>query len=205
MKNIVESLNWRYATKKFDVNKKIDKETLAGLLEILRLSPSSYGIQPWKFIIVKNKEILEKIKEIAYGQTQITEASEIIIFANKKNIDDSLVDDYMNFVAKEKNIDVSKLDGFSSMIKGSFKGRSIENLRGWAACQTYLAAGNLLTACAVSSIDACPMEGFDRNKLDLLLGLDSLNLESKMIVAMGYRADDDADASKKNFQKKMFL
>lgn len=198
MKKIIEVLNWRYATKKFDVDKKIDNETLESLLEALRLSPSSYGLQPWKFIIVNNKEIRDKIKnEAAYGQPQITDASHIIIFANKKNIDGNLVNEYMNFIAKEKGIDILNLDGFKSMINSSFQGKPIEELRNWAAYQTYLAAGNLLTSCAVSLVDACPMEGFDREKLDELLGLNALGLESKMIVAMGYRSIDDENANQK--------
>ena len=200
MKNIIEMLNWRYATKKFDLNKKISEEVKGELMEALRLSPSSYGIQPWKFIVVNNKEIREKIKILAYGQLQITDASDMIIFANKKNIDAALVDLYMNFVAKEKGIDVSNLDGFKNMINGSFTGKSIEELKGWAACQVYLAAGNLLTSCAVLGIDACPMEGFDRLGLDQLLGLSELGLESKIIVTMGYRSDTDEDAGKKKIR-----
>ncbi len=197
MKNIKEALNWRYATKKFDANKKISEEVFSDLLEVLRLSPSSYGLQPWKFIVVNNKETREKIREVAYGQTQTTDASHLIIFANKKNIDGNLVDEYINFIAKEKNIDISNLDGFRNMINGSFVDKSIEELRAWASYQLYLAAGNLLTSCAVSEIDACPMEGFDRKQLDELLGLDALNLESKMMVAIGYRSEEDEEAKGK--------
>jgi len=200
MKNIKEALNWRYATKKFDVSKKIDTETKVDLLEVLRLSPSSYGLQPWKFIVINNKEMREKIKLVAYGQSQITDASDMIIFANKKNIDGALVEEYMKFIAKENGIPVANLDGFKNMINGSFVGKSNEELRSWAACQTYLAAGNLLTSCAVAGIDACPMEGFDRNKLDELLGLSALGLESKMIVTMGYRDITDEDATKKKIR-----
>lgn len=191
MKNILEALNWRHAVKKFDVNKKIDNDKLEMILEALRLSPSSYGLQPWKFIVVNNKETRAKILDIAYGQPQITEASHLIIFTNKKNIDANLVDEYIQFVAKEKNVDVSVLEGFKGMINGSFVGKSNENLKNWAACQTYLAVGNLLTSCAVSDIDACPMEGFDNSKLDELLGLPALNLESRVIVPIGYRINED--------------
>jgi nitroreductase len=198
MKNIIEALNWRYATKKFDQNKKIKQEDLDVLLEALRLSPSSYGLQPWKFILVKNKEMREKIRSVvAYNQPQITDASEMIVFANKKNIDNNLVDEYLQFVSKENNVDLDKLQGLGDMIKGSFSGKSNEELKGWAARQLYLAAGVLITSCAVSSIDACPMEGFDSAKLDELLGLSSLGLESKMIVTMGYRSEDDASLSHK--------
>lgn len=200
MKNITEAMNWRYATKKFDINKEIDESTLNTMLETLRLSPSSYGLQPWKFIIVNNKETRKQIRDIAHGQPQITDASHIIIFTNKKNIDKELVDEYLNFVAKEKNIDISNLEGFREMIIGSFSGRSVEDLRGWASRQLYLAAGNLITTCAILEVDACPMEGFDRVKLDELLDLHTSNLESKMIVAIGYRSDEDIDANKKKIR-----
>ena len=200
MKNITEALNWRYATKKFDVNKKIDDMKLETILESLRLSPSSYGLQPWKFIIVNNEEVRVKIREAGYGQPQITEASHIIVFANKKNIDDSLVDQYINFVSKEKNIEISKLEGFSSMIKGSFAGKTIEGLRAWASRQLYLSAGVLLTSCAVLEVDACPMEGFDSLAVDEILGLDALGLESKLIVAMGYRSEDDKSTLSKKIR-----
>jgi nitroreductase len=191
MKNIIEALNWRYATKKFDTNKKIDKVLFENFLEALRLSPSSYGLQPWKFIVVNNKEMRLKIQSVAYDQSQITEASHLIVFANKKNIDDKLVDQYLGFVSKENNVDIAKLEGLGGMIKGSFAGKSNEELRSWAAHQVYLAVGVLLTSCAISGIDACPMEGFDSAKLDEVLGLGALGLESKVIVALGYRNEKD--------------
>ena len=200
MKNITEALNWRYATKKFDSNKKINNEDLKNILESLRLSPSSYGLQPWKFIIVNNIETRSKIAEAAYGQSQITDASQIIVFTNKKDIDSNLVDEYMKFISEEKGIDVTNLDGFSSMIKGSFSSKTNEELRGWATCQLYLAAGTLLTSCAVLGIDACPMEGFDKVKVDEILNLSSLGLESKMIIAIGYRSKEDKSASSKKIR-----
>jgi nitroreductase len=197
MKNIIEALNWRYATKKFDQTKKIDDETVETLLEALRLSPSSYGLQPWKFIIVNNKDVRIKIREAGYDQPQLTEASHIIVFANKKNIDGALVDEYIDFVSKEKNIEISKLEGLGSMIKGSFSGKSDEVLRSWAARQVYISIGVLLTSSAVLGIDACPMEGFDSAKVDEILGLADMGLESKTIVALGYRSEDDKSSLSK--------
>lgn len=196
MKNITESMNWRYATKKFDVNKKIDEETLELLLESLRLSPSSYGLQPWKFVLVSNKDIRKAIGEAGYNQPQITEASHLIIFTNKKNIDDKLVDEYTEFVSKESGIDASKLSGLSDMIKGSFTGKTQEDLRNWASRQVYLAAGALLANAAMVSVDACPMEGFDNSKVDEILKLSELGLESRLIIALGYR--DEGDSSLKH-------
>lgn len=197
MKNITEILNWRYATKKFSKEKKIDSATFDVLQEALRLSPSSYGLQPWKFIVVKNEDVRVRIREAGYDQPQITEASHLIVFANKKNIDDALVDKYVSFVSKEKNIEISKLEGLSSMIKGSFTGKTSEGLKAWASRQLYLSVGVLLTSCAVLEVDACPMEGFDSVKVDEILGLNNLGLESKVIVAMGYRSDDDKSALSK--------
>jgi nitroreductase len=200
MKDIIKALNWRYATKKFDLEKKIDQNVFEDIIEVLRLSPSSYGLQPWKFIVVNNKETKNKISLAAYGQPQITDASHIIIFSNKKNIDAKLVDDYMQFVSKEKGIDIENLQGFKDMINGSFSDKTSEELRAWATSQLYLSVGNLLTSCAIFGIDACPMEGFDKLKVNDILGLNALELESKVIVALGYRASDDKSASSKKIR-----
>lgn len=200
MKDILEALNWRYATKKFDSEKKISQKEFEDILEVLRLSPSSYGLQPWKFIIVNNLEMRNKIRVAAYDQPQITEASHIIIFANKKNIDGHLVDDYMKFVSKEKDIDVNNLQGFKGMINGSLSGKSSEELRAWATFQLYLSVGSLLTSCAILGIDACPMEGFDKSRVDEILELNEKDLESRVIVTLGYRADDDKGAMSKKIR-----
>ena len=201
MKNLIEIMNWRYATKRFNPEKKIDKETMDMLLETLRLSPSSYGLQPWKFIIVRNKEIRERLKiEAGYNQPQMTDSSDMIVFASKKNITNDLVDEYIKFVSKENDIDISKLDGLSTMVKGSLIGKSDEQKRAWAAHQLYLAVGVLLTSCAVSSVDACPMEGFDALKVDEILNLSVMGLESKAIVTMGYRSEDDKHALDKKIR-----
>ncbi len=200
MKNIIEVLNWRYATKKFDAEKKISAKELGEILEVLRLSPSSYGLQPWKFIIVNNLDIREKIRIAAYGQSQITEASQIIVFTNKKNIDAQLVDDYMKFISKEKNVDINNLQGFKDMMNGIISSKTSEELKIWATYQLYLSAGNLLTSCAVMGIDSCPMEGFDKSKVDEILGLNELGLESKIIIALGYRSDEDKSAVSKKIR-----
>ncbi len=200
MKNIIEALNWRYATKKFDSTKKIETEILETILETLRLSPSSYGMQPWKFILVNNLDLRSKIKEAAYGQPQVTDASHLIILTIKKDIDAKLVSDYMSFVAEEKNIDVSNLDNFKGMINGSFQNRSMEDLKNWATHQLYLAAGTLLTACATLEVDACPMEGFDKLKVNEILNLANLGLESRLIIPVGYRSDEDKSATDKKLR-----
>lgn len=193
-------MNWRYATKKFDKNRKIDESTFNSLIETLRLSPSSYGLQPWKFIIVNNPEIREKLKEVGHGQSQITDASHFIVFANKTNIDEGLINEYLSFIAKEKGIDVESLSGFKNMIMGVISGRNNEDLKNWAGRQVYLAAGVLLTSCAVLNIDACPMEGIDTKEFDKILGLNEMNLESKMAISIGYRDISDTHMTDKKIR-----
>lgn len=200
MENIIKAMNWRYATKKFDVNKKINDSLFSNLEEVLRLSPSSYGLQPWKFIVIKNKEVRESLKEATYGQDQIADASHLIIFANKTNINNKLVDEYIKFVAKEKGIDASMLNGFSDMINGVIAPQNDQDLRNWASRQVYLAAGFLISSCAVAGIDTCPMEGFDRKKVDEILGLEKLNLESRLILALGYRDQNDKSLTSKKIR-----
>lgn len=194
MKNIIEALNWRYATKKFDTGKKLTDAELSTLTESLRLSASSFGLQPWKFITVSNPEIRAKLREAAWDQPQITDASHLIVLVVKKNIDAAAVDEYMESTAKARNVGVESLKGYSDMIKGSFTGKSPEALREWASRQVYIALGTLLTTAAHEGIDACPMEGFDNQKFDEILGLDKLGLESRVLAAVGYRLTDDAAA-----------
>lgn len=203
MRNIIEALNWRYATKKFDTSKKLTDAELSTLTESLRLSASSFGLQPWKFITVSNPEIRAKLREAAWDQPQITDASHLIVLAVKKNIDAAAVDAYMESTAKARNVGVESLKGYGDMIKGSFTGKSPEALREWASRQVYIALGTLLTTAAHEGIDACPMEGFDNQKFDEILGLDKLGLGSRVLAAVGYRLSDDAAAKiqKSRFSK----
>ena len=190
MKNIIEALNWRYAVKTFDASKQLTDAQLSILTESLRLSASSYGLQPWKFIVVSNPEIRKKLRESAWNQPQITDASHLIVLA-VKNIDAAAVDAYMESVAKTRGVTMESLKGYGDMIKGSFTGKSPETLKEWAARQVYIALGTLLMVAAHEEIDACPMEGFDAKKFDEILGLDKLGLKSKVLAAVGYRSAED--------------
>lgn len=191
MKNIIEALGWRYAVKKFDSNRKIDDEKFNTLLECLRLSPSSYGLQPWKFIIVNDLEVRKNLKAAGYNQSQITEASHLIVFSVPENIDDAFVDNYIKLTSEIRNIGVEDLKGFGDMIKNVIHSLTKEQLVEWATRQLYLSLGVLLSSCASLEIDACPMEGFDKDKFDEILDLKKLGLKSKVIITLGYRSSDD--------------
>jgi nitroreductase len=199
MKNIIESLQWRYATKQFDTKKKLTPDQLDILLTAARLSPSSFGLQPWKFVVVTDTVVRTKLREAAWGQSQITDAGALIVFCVRKNIDDALVDSYMQSIATTRSVPLDTLKGFADSIKGSLKSRPTpESAREWATRQVYIALGVLLTTAAHLDIDACPMEGFDPKKFDDILGLAALGLESRVLAAVGFRsADDKAAAMKK--------
>ncbi|OGI62236.1 hypothetical protein A2645_01410 [Candidatus Nomurabacteria bacterium RIFCSPHIGHO2_01_FULL_39_9] len=197
MKNIIEAMNSRYATKKFDTAKKLSNTELNELLEVLRLSPSSFGLQLWKFVVVANPEIRKELQKASYGQPQVSEASHLIVFTVPKNIDDHLVDEYIKSVAEVRNIPIENLGEYATMIKGFLSGLNSEQRIEWATKQAYIALGVLVASAAVMSIDVAPMEGFDSKKFDELLGLNKMGLVSKVIAAVGFRAKDDPATSEK--------
>lgn len=191
MSNFLENQNWRYATKKFDATKKISTEDLNTLKEAIRLSASSYGLQPYKVIIVESQELKEKLKPVAWGQTQITDASHLFVFANDLNLDAASVDNYINNISNTRGIPADALSGFGDMMKGSIENLAQDAKNVWTAKQTYLALGNLLNAAAELKIDATPMEGFTSAAFNEILGLDKLGLNAAVIATVGYRHDED--------------
>ena len=187
----IEDLNWRYATKKFDANKELSQEDLNTLLESIQLSASSYGLQPYEVIVVKDQATREKLKAAAWNQTQITDASYLLVFANLKSVTEPYVDSYLDNIAETRNITREDLKGMEDMIKNTTLKLSSEDQEAWAAKQAYIALGNLLSAAANAKIDSCPMEGFDAQKFDEILGLADKNLTTAVIAPIGYRSEED--------------
>ena len=197
MKNVIEAMKWRYATQKFDTTKKLTEEQIDELLQAIILSPSSFGLQPWKFILVTNPEVRKKLREVGYNQLKITEASHLIVFTVEKNIDEKLADKFIESISKIRGVNIADLKGYADMIKGSIASRTPEQNVEWATRQVYIALGVLITSAAIQGIDVGPMEGFDPKKFDEILGLEKMGLESKVIAAVGFRASDDPSASYK--------
>lgn len=198
MSTLLENLNWRYATKKFDATKKISASDLNTLKEAVRLSASSYGLQPYKVVIVENPEIREKLKAAAYGQTQITDASQLFIFANDLDLGAVSVDNYIKNISETRGVPVEALGGFSDMMKGTIANLSDDAKNIWSAKQTYIALGTLLSAASELKIDATPMEGFNAAQFNEILGFDKLGLNASVIATVGYRhGEDDAQHYKK--------
>ena len=201
---LLSQLNWRYATKQFDPKRKIDSEDWAALEEALLLTPSSGGLQPWKFIVVTDPAVRAKLSPASYGQAQITDASHLVVFAAKKNFNEADVDAHINHLAEVQGVPVEALATFRGMLVGGIVQAMDEKARdAWARNQAYIALGNLLTSAALLGIDACPMEGFDRAQYDEILGLGAKGFATAVIATVGYRsaADKFAGSPKVRFPK----
>ena len=206
MNDYLESLNWRYATKKFNSEKQISDADLNALLEAIRLSPSSYGLQPYHVFIIKDKELRVKLKAASWGQTQITDSSCLIVFANNTSFDSDLIDNYLANISNTRDIDLNNLQGYGDFMKSKLLDLPDNIKENWSARQTYLALGNLLSAAANLKIDACPMEGFEAEVYNELLGLNDKGLNTSVVAAIGYRAEeDDTQHYKKVRQSKELL
>jgi nitroreductase len=201
---LLEQLNWRYATKQFDPKRKISAQDWATLEDALHLSPSSGGLQPWKFIVVTDPAVRARLLPASYGQSQVIDASHLVVFAAKKNFNEQDVDAHIQHTAKVRGVPPAALAPFRDMLVGGVV-KSLDDMAraAWARNQAYIALGNLLTSSALLGIDACPMEGFDRAQYDEILGLSAQGLGSAVIATLGYRspADKYADAPKVRFPK----
>ncbi len=189
--SLLEKLNWRYATKKFDPAKKLSAEQLDNLLSAVQLSPSSAGLQAYRVLVVEDQEIKEKLREAARGQQQLTQASHIFVFAAETNLDEAYVTKYIDSIAATRGIPRENLDLFEQNIKGSVNRMAEDQKIVWDHKQAYIALGVLLSAAADMGIDACPMEGFEAGKFDEILGLKELGLTTSVIAPVGFRAEDD--------------
>ncbi len=191
MKEIIESLKWRYATKSFDGNKKVSDSQLDELLSAVQLAPTSFGLQPYKIVVVGYQDVKEELKAAAYGQSQLTDASYIFVFAIEKDFSEKHVDAFIKNIAETRGVATEDLRGFADVMKATVNSRSAEELDTWNMRQAYIGLGVLLETAALSRIDTCPMEGFDNAKFDEILGLQKHNLYSVAIAAVGFRTADD--------------
>jgi len=191
MNNYIESLNWRYATKKFDSNRMIPEEDIQILLDATRLSASSFGLQPYHVFVVTNKELRTQLKTASWGQSQVTDSSHVLVFANKTSFGAELIDNYLKDVSETREIPMEGLQGYGDFMKSKLVDLPDADKESWAAKQTYLAVGNLLSAAGALQIDTCPMEGFEAETYNELLGLNKKGLTATVVVPLGYRSEED--------------
>jgi nitroreductase len=200
IETFTENLKWRYATKSFDATKKIPKDLLNKILEAARLTPSSFGLQPWKFFVVENPKIRELLKAQAWNQPQITECSELIVFANRVSIDADYINSYADRIAAERGLSAEAIEGYRGMMLGALPMMQGEAGQAWMTKQLYIALGTVMAACAEAKVDSCPMEGFDPGKFDEILGLPEKGYHARVLCALGYRSSSDKAAELKKIR-----
>jgi nitroreductase/dihydropteridine reductase len=187
---LLESLQWRYATKKMN-GEKIPQDKLERILQATKLAPSSYGLTPYKVIVVESEELKEGLKGAAYGQTQLTDSSQVLVFATWDNITEGSVDYFIETVANERGITTDLLQEYSGMIKGTLKSMDDEQKITWAQKQAYIGLGFALVAAATEGVDSTPMEGFNPQMVDEVLNLGELGLKSVALLPLGYRDSEN--------------
>ena len=193
---ILAALHWRYATKKFDASRQLSAEEWAKLEQALVLAPSSYGLQPYKFIVVTDPALKAQLKPAAHGQSQFTDCSHVVVFAARTDVTDQDVEHYMARIGEVRGVERARLDGFANVIKGDVvNGPRHAMAKEWCARQAYIALGQLMTVAALASIDVCPMEGFSPDQFTEILGLGARGYAAVVAATVGHRAPDDGAAS----------
>jgi nitroreductase len=189
---LLTQLNWRYATKKFDPSKQISDTDWHVLTESLRLAPSSYGLQPWRFIIVQNPELRKKLRTFSWNQSQIEECSHLVVFTTLKTMTTEYVNNFIAKMAEVRNGDIEKLAGYRDMMVNNLvHGPKKETIQEWAQRQSYIAMGSLMCSAALLNIDTCALEGLDATAYDTALNLENSGYATIAAVALGYRHDAD--------------
>lgn len=184
--NLIESLQWRYATKKMN-GEKIPQDKLERILQATRLAPSSYGLTPYHVIVVEDQETKQQLMGACYGQTQLVDSSAVLVFATWDDVTEDSVNIYTQEIARQREIPVESLEGLSGMMKGMLSNMTQEQRVTWAQKQAYIGLGFALAAAAVEQVDSTPMEGFVPTKVDEVLNLNELGLKSVLVLPLGYR------------------
>jgi len=190
---ILKQLNWRYATKKFDAAKKISAEDWKTLEQGLILSPSSYGLQPWKFFVVKNPALRKQLQAASWNQSQIVDASHLVVFTAQKEVGPKEIEKFIAQISKTRGIPETALADYKGMMTSSLSKPAAE-ITSWTMRQVYIALGEFLVNAAMLGIDACPMEGFDAAQYNKILGLEKDGYTATVVATAGYRSAEDTYA-----------
>lgn len=195
--SVIQQLHWRYATKKFDASKTIPADIWDALVQSLVLAPSSFGIQPWKFFVVRNAEVRQQLLPASWNQSQVVDASHLVVFAAKTEVDGTDVDRYVAHMAEVQQTSVENLQGYAGVVKNFIQEPPYPlNLKEWAIRQVYIALSEFMTCAAMLEVDTCPMEGFIPAQYDEILGLPEQGFSAAVLCTAGYRAADDKSADR---------
>ncbi len=191
LSDLMAALRWRYATKSFDTGKKLAPEVFDALLDALVLAPSSFGIQPWKFIVVQDPELRAELQPASWNQPQVTEASHFVVIAARESVAAAQVDDWIAHIAKVRGVPEASLADYRGRMTGFLAAMDDGQKFAWASRQTYIALGQLMTSAALLAVDACPMEGISPPAYDQILGLPGSGYRTVVACALGYRSAQD--------------
>ncbi len=195
---LIDALSWRYAVKLFDSSKKIDSKTWNTMMQSAILSASSFGLQPWKFIVVQNADVKKQLRAVSWNQSQIEDCSHLLVIAGMKTMSVEYIDSFISEIASQRGISAEYLKDYAGMMKSFLLADGQPNdVKVWAAKQCYIVLGQLLASAAVLGVDSCPMEGFDASAYDKILGLEGTNYGAAVIMPFGYRSQNDEYASYK--------
>jgi nitroreductase len=192
--SFIEDLQWRYATKNMN-GQSVSDEQLTNILAATKLAATSYGLQPFKVIVVGDAAIKVQLMAAAYGQTQVGSSSHVLVFAVPTHLTQGDIDAYIHDVVTTRGIPEVALAGFKSQMSGTLLALSAEQQQVWSAKQAYIALGTALAAAAEQRVDSCPMEGFDAAAFDKILGLTEQGYKAVVILPIGFRAASDATAN----------
>lgn len=188
---IIDKLQWRYACKKFDNTKKLSEEKLTVLKQAFNLTATSYGLQPLKMLVISSQKLKKALVPLTHNQRQVADCSQVLVLCTETQISSSYIKEYFDTVVSLRETPRDVLQPFEDFLTNDFSKKDSSQINIWMAKQAYLALGNLLTVCALEDIDACPIEGFEPQKYDSFLNLTEKGLQSVLVLAVGYRADDD--------------
>jgi len=195
MNNILDALEWRYAVKKFDDKASLTEQQILEVKKVFNLSASSYGLQPYKMIVVQNPELKEKLVPASFGQQQISQSAAILVFAVRTDFGMDYIDQFFKDMSTKRQIPLENLEGYKNFMKGSFANKSEDEISSWATKQVYLTMGHMLASLAALQIDACPMEGLDPQAYDKILDLEAKQLKTIVAMPIGVGAPDDTSAT----------
>lgn len=198
---MIDALEWRYATKKFDDSKTVESDKIELLKKAFNLTPTSYGLQPLRLVIIKSQDLKNRLFEHSYNQIQVKTASHVLVICIENTVDEKFINQNFELQKEIRNAKDEIIKPFREFLIKDFKERSDQNIREWGINQAYLALGNMLTICAAEKIDACPMEGFDKKAYDAILNLKEKGISSALVLPIGYRAVDDKFADFKKVRR----
>lgn len=199
--NLLNALNWRYATKKFDTSQKVDEDTLQILLKSANLTATSLGLQGYKILLIKDDTWKKELKSATFNQENIQTCSHLLVLCLRKDVDKTYIQQHVRYMEKVRDLEEGKLQKYEDMCHGFVDSMDEERKTHWLAHQVYIVLGNLMTSCALLQIDACPMEGFNAKLVDEILDLEAQNLQSVVMLPLGFRAEDDSFALAKKVRR----